>query len=381
MDVEKLLGSSAREIPGLIKVLGQTTRKGGTLANGTNLNDIREPGTYFLSANGGYLGVPSDLIISEGHHFLVYAQGNSAGIGDTRFLRQELISARKVEAGNYYKRNRTLDRDNPTSANSLWALSSGVSNRLSGKTVVVFGDSIAEGSPTANWPRTMAGRFPAATVINGAFGGCRMAAHTGTSVSALYDPMSMYRISERIKNGDWSVLTAAAQALFDAEGDDNRPQAAALAGLDWSKDIVIVIAYGTNDFRGTAGAGVPLGADDDMTGATFKGAINLSISNILTAYPQIKLMFMTPLWRSRVETSGEDSNLTPNGSGVFLREYAQAIKDRAAPYQIPVADLHDKSGINILNWPAYMPDGLHTTTTLGVQRIADFAAAQIETLF
>lgn len=470
-------------------VLARSSRKRGTVANGTSLNSVREPGFYFLSANGGYTGTPSDYDDTASYHLIVAAQGNPVGNGDTRYVHQQIVSIAVFDSGRRYIRQRTFDRDNPANPNNVWAgmarldadifaqrgtlpfdadlndirnpgtytIQAGsmlahapsldptqayhltvegqgnaagngdsrfprqiirqfngnagprqwfervfdrdgdsadprwqwlpvggggsASARFAGKTIVVLGDSIAEGSPSLNWPALLAARYPGATVINAGFGGCRMAEHTGASVSALYDPMSMYRISERIANGDWSVLTAAAQALYEAEGDDNRQQAAALAGLDWTKDIILVIAYGTNDFRGTGGVGVPIGTDADMTGATFKGAINLSISNILTAYPQVKIMLMTPLWRSRVDASGDDSNVTPNGSGVFLRDYAEAIKDRAAPCQLPVADLHAQSGINILNWPTYMPDGLHPNTAPGAQRVADFAGAQLEALF
>ena len=348
----------------------------GNLATGTDLDTVLTPGTYLMLANGGYIAAPADMDVTRSYLLRVYPPGSPPqGLGIGRFAHQE-ISAVIYNPGAYRGWMRGLDGLYPGTQAGKWtATASGGAGPLLGKSVVCCGDSVTEGSWDYKYPPVLASRT-GATVINGGFGGCRMAAHTGFAISPLYDPMSMYRISERIKNGDWSVLTAAAQALFDAEGDDNRPQAAALAAVNWSNVDFLTIAYGTNDF----GAAVPIGTDSDNTGATFKGAINYTLANILSTYPNIRPVFVTPLWRSRVVTPGDDSNVTPNASDLYLRDYVDAIKSRAAAWQVPVIDLHATSGINIANWATMMPDGLHPWSSAGNTRVANVIAGGLEAI-
>lgn len=349
----------------------------GTLANGTDLNTVVRPGTYFLAASGGYTGMPTDALATSAHWLEVRTYGLTSGLGSGRFVLQRLTSMATVlpgGPGHVYRPTfeRRLDSDNPADATNVTAwLPVHAITPLAGKRVVCLGDSITQGGGGWDWPAMLAG-LTGANVTNGGFGGCRMGQHS----NALFDPFSMYRVAQRIEDGNWAALTAAADTLFAATGDDRRPAAARLAALDWSTVDYIVISYGTNDFGGE----VPIGADSDTTGTTFKGAINTSIARILATYPRIQILFATPLWRSRVYADGDDSNVTPNNSGVFLREYVQAIKTRAKAYQIPVTDLYDNSGISILNWTTMMPDGLHPWSVPGVERVATMIAGALSSV-
>lgn len=359
------------DIPGLAETV---MRQRGPTAAGGNINLLIEPGMHFLAANGGYTGLPPDFNTTSAAWLEVVNYGGEGGQGSGRFVLQTLTSMATVlpgGPGHVYRPmfQRRHDSLNPDAASNMaaWTPIHAITP-LAGKRVVCLGDSITQGGGPWDWPAMLAG-LTGATVVNGGFGGCRMAQHS----LPLFDPFSMYRISERIRYGDWSVLTAAADALYVGTGDDRRPAAARLAALDWSQVTHIVIGYGTNDFGGD----VPLGSDGDMTGATFKGAINLAIQNILTAYPSIQILIQTPLWRSRVYVSGDDSNVTPNGLGLHLRDYAQAIRDRAAAYQLPVCDLHASAGINPVNAATMMPDGLHPWSTAGVERVATIVAGSL----
>lgn len=349
----------------------------GTLANGTDLNTVVRPGTYFLTASGGYTGMPTDALATSAHWLEVRTYGLTTGLGSGRFVLQRLTSMATVlpgGPGHVYRPTfeRRLDSDNPADATNISAwLPVHAITPLAGKRVVCLGDSITQGGGGWDWPAMLAG-LTGATVTNGGFGGCRMGVHS----NALFDPFSMYRVAQRIEDGNWAAMTAAADTLFAATGDDRRPAAARLAALDWSTVDYIVISYGTNDFGGE----VPIGADSDTTGTTFKGAINTSIARILATYPRIQILFATPLWRSRVYADGDDSNVTPNNSGVFLREYVQAIKTRAKAYQIPTTDLYDNSGISILNWTTMMPDGLHPWSVPGVERVATMIAGALSSV-
>ena len=359
------------DIPGLAETV---MRQRGPVAAGGNINLLIEPGIHFLAANGGYTGLPPDFNPGSAAWLEVVNYGGEGGQGSGRFVLQTLTSMATVLPGGpghvyrptFQRRHDSLTPDAPSNM-AAWGPIHAITP-LAGKRIVPLGDSITQGGGPWDWPAMLAG-LTGATVVNGGFGGCRMAQHS----LPLFDPFSMYRISERIRYGDWSVLTAAADALYVGTGDDRRPAAARLAALDWSQVTHIVIGYGTNDFGGD----VPMGSDGDTTGATFKGAINMAVQNILTAYPSIQILIQTPLWRSRVYVSGDDSNVTPNGLGLYLRDYAQAIRDRAAAYQLPVCDLHASAGINPLNAAAMMPDGLHPWSTAGVERVATIVAGSL----
>lgn len=456
----------------------------GTLGNGLNLNNVWRPGTYFLTANGGYLNLPADIVPERAHHLIVSAQGDPAGAGETRFPVQKIVQVNAID-GYRPEWTRVFDRENTTLSTGSWTRSGEASSvqflprltvapgadlstihtpgryflgadggfvsfpaqadpakaffmdvaghqasttgpgmgsfisqrmasytfaetgtpsqhqeqyfrqfstsgpptlginqwmnvdpfagsRVTGLTIPFLGDSITEGNGTFSFPPLLSARLRA-DVINGGFGGCRMANHTGLSVSPLYDPMCMYRISERIRYGNWGVLTDAAQALFEAEGDDNRPQAAALAAVDWATVRILPIAFGTNDFT----AGVPIGTDDSTVGTSFKGAINFSLNNILTTYPLIQPVFCTPIWRL---VSGVDSNDAVNALGLKLTDYRNAIIECAALWQAPVIDLYAVSGFNAMNQAVLIPDGTHPYTAAGMQRMADRIGSGLESL-
>jgi lysophospholipase L1-like esterase len=245
----------------------------------------------------------------------------------------------------------------------------GVSSPFFGQKGVFFGDSIVE---LGNWPQQV-GTMLGMAAVNAGFGGCRMAQHTGDPNSALYDKMSMYQLAGMVQSGDFSTLITAANDLYAATGDDNRATAAAVAAVNWNDVDVIGISYGTNDFAGA----VPIGADGDSTGATFKGALNLSLSRILTAYPHIRVFTTTPLWRMRSENRDSD---TSGQGGQFLFDFGAAIQSRSRAYKTPSLDLYYQSGINVLTNAYYLTDGTHPTASgfeLIARKVAGFMRASL----
>lgn len=213
-------------------------------------------------------------------------------------------------------------------------------------TVAVFGDSITE---LGNYPQKL-GEMIGGEILKLGFGGCRMADHS----NIYYNEMSMCNMAESIANNDYTDLIAAAEYLRDNMGDDNTTQANLVANTDWSTVDYVVMLWGTNDYA----ADVPLGTVTDTDGSTFLGGINKTITNLLTAHPQLKILMLTPFWRPRIiGGDGKDSDNFPNGNGTFLREYGEAIQERCRFYHIESHEFYDSIGINNFTQYVYLGPG------------------------
>ncbi|HIF9531183.1 TPA: SGNH/GDSL hydrolase family protein [Photobacterium damselae] len=238
-----------------------------------------------------------------------------------------------------------------------------------GKRIAYFGDSIVEGGTI---PEQLA-EILGATVYKLGFGGCRMAYHD----NQLYNTMSMCEMSGNIKSGDFTTLIEGAESLFLDKGDDNRSQAALVRDLDWSKVDIVVIAFGTNDFA----AGVPIGGHDDLGTSTFYGAINKVTDDLLSTHPQLKLVFLTPIFRSRIISGdGKNSDDNPNSNGNYLIEYVDAIKERSGVHKVVSKDMYRSSNISKLTSAYYLADGLHPTAD-GYTHLAQKVAGLIRSEF
>jgi lysophospholipase L1-like esterase len=203
---------------------------------------------------------------------------------------------------------------------------------LQNHTILFMGDSIFG---NYNVPKYVSDISKAKT-INGAIGG---------TTATWYNPSltlteSLVSLSESIKTGDWSAQAASTKEAV-----------ARLRELDFNAVNDLVIEIGTNDWRRCA----EIGEDNSTDIATFKGALNTIIGNILTAYPEIDIYLLTPLFR----TEFGNSNTTPNDSGVYLYDFADAMIDIARKYGIPVYDMYHHGGINEYNHTKYLSDGTH----------------------
>ncbi|RVP32276.1 SGNH/GDSL hydrolase family protein [Sinorhizobium meliloti] len=240
-----------------------------------------------------------------------------------------------------------------------------VGYRRSGGLLVCFGDSITAFS---DYPDRIASRLGFKSAVNVGFGGERMGQHP----DANHDKFSMYQLAAAILANDFSAQTTAAATLTDHQAALDR-----LIAIDWNAVSTVTIGYGTNDFGGD----VPIGTASDATGATFRGAIKLSIERLLTAYPHLELVMVTPMWRQR-QAAGDNKDATnfPNGLGDYLVEYVDAELDQAALAQIPALDLYRNCGINLQTYTVYLDDGLHARTEPGNELLAKRIAAFLETI-
>ena len=133
----------------------------------------------------------------------------------------------------------------------------------------------------------------------------------------------------------------------------------------------ILVLGGVNDYIITS---TPLGTKGDTTNQTFYGALKILIEGLIKKYPTGKIGFMTPLRKA--------NDTAPNGAGLTLKQYRDAIIDMCEDYCIPVLDLYTKGGChpNIEAWKnANLPDGLHPNQSY-YRRLALQIAQFIQTL-
>jgi lysophospholipase L1-like esterase len=145
------------------------------------------------------------------------------------------------------------------------------------------------------------------------------------------------------------------------------------SNVDINSDLITVFG-GTNDWGRTDANTFPFGALGDTTSATFYGAVDLTLSNLINRFPTKMIAVILPLPRV--------GGYSANSRGETLDQYANAIKEVANKYCIPVLDLYRESNFYVRNSTfnsTFMPDGLHPNDA-GHQLIADKILAFLNAL-
>lgn len=241
---------------------------------------------------------------------------------------------------------------------------------LEGKKIVMFGDSITE---LGDYPE-LVGHSLGSSIVKGGFYGCRMAYHSNNTYM---NNQSMQKMSEYIKRKDFSELVQSTEEYFNNGGRDYRTQAKNLNNVDWDSIDIITVLFGVNDFTNVS----PIGSNTDTTGSTFKGAINKIIKNISETLPKVRIIFITPMFMSRIYSkNGENSDDNPNKNGVYFKEYVNAIVEVSKLNHVVSINLNDLSGVNRYNSDIYLVDGKHPSS-YGYSHIARIISNQIELLY
>ena len=118
---------------------------------------------------------------------------------------------------------------------------------------------------------------------------------------------------------------------------------------DFNKVTHLGLEYGTNDFTVCA----PL--------VTFKAALSRSVQKLLASFPKARVFLITPAWILNFEEL--DSDTHPNKSGLFLKEYVDAMVEVAASKGVPCLDMWRTLGINAVNYKSFTLDGTHPNET------------------
>ena len=100
------------------------------------------------------------------------------------------------------------------------------------------------------------------------------------------------------------------------------------------------------------------------------GGLNTAIQTIYAKNPNIKILLVTPFFRSRIKV-GDGKNSDDNAyNDLMLEQFADAMVDVADLNHIPCLNLYKTSGINKFNSDSYLSDGLYPNDA-GHEMIAD----------
>lgn len=346
------------EVPGAFKIIDLENKREKTTLDSTDINNVVAEGYYLGLSTNTYKNMPPELekssfllrVESFANHqgFVIQTMYKTNGLIDTSFKRfiQVKPSSDNV-AGEWFKDYSLIKKESVDVTGSRYPA-------LTGKNIVHFGDSLTEFGKYHDILKDMS----SANTTKIGFGGCRMANVPSTHFRYKYNQMSMVSVSESIKNNDFTELEKAANNLKVNDNDDNTQQVNDLKNIDFNKVDYITILFGTNDYTSL----VPIGSPNSAVDTEFNGAINKTVENILTTYPHIKILFLTPTWRARMDNGdGKESDKNPNSNGDYLINYVDAIIERADNYKLNKVDLYRNSGINKFTTAYYQVDGLHLT--------------------
>ena len=124
-------------------------------------------------------------------------------------------------------------------------------------------------------------------------------------------------------------------------------------GLATEDEVYAMIFIGAEDYRSGM---APIGNNDYKNDTTFKGALNTAIEMIQEKCPSVKIMLITPIFRSSTEPGDGldcDTNIV---NDKYLREFANAMVDIGKLNHVPCLNLFDECMINNYNSGVYLND-------------------------
>lgn len=223
-----------------------------------------------------------------------------------------------------------------------------------GKVIVCFGASNTE---RGYWVEKMS-KITGGTYYNLGIGGTLLGQRKlSSNYAGVWDKLNFYLLSSYIKSGDYSVLDNAVQIIFQhTDGaDDYREKAKLLEDIDYSKVDYILLSYGGNDFTEET----PIGDLSSNDGTTVIGAMNMSIDNIHSKYPNIKFLVHTTTYRWLSDDGLLDTDNTKNSLGLYTADYVDAILRCAHNRNIPGINMMEKCNFSKNNHNVFFVDRSH----------------------
>lgn len=225
--------------------------------------------------------------------------------------------------------------------------------------MVVLGDSIMGEQRDETSISSQMSELLDISVFNGALGGTSLSrSEQKRRIGYTKDGLSVVALAEAIASKDFGVqqtvrIRENATEYF-AETID------VMEEIDFEQTEVLLICAGVNDYH----AGTKIyPAKDAYDQYTFVGALRSCIRDIKQAYPDMRIVIVTPTyaWYLAKDLTCEEFN----GGGGYLEEYVEAELEVAAEMEVDVINLyHDfYSHDSWEDWQKYTTDGLHPNET------------------
>ena len=321
------------------------------LRNNEDFNTLKETGIY-INSNSGNPNIPFTLNKGGILKVETYYKNDDS----YRWIMQTYsdINITKI-AQRIFRETMSEDNSGELIFDSDWKIIyNNTENEgfgLNGKTIVNFGDSIFGNFRDESSVSNNIATITNANVINVGFGGCRMSDRQDSYTT--WNPFSMCNLATAIANKDFSSQdTAVNNEGWNDKPDYYKEALTTLKNIDFSKVDYITISYGTNDYT----AGTLLDNEENLLDqTTWAGALRYSIQTLLTAYPNLRILIGTPIWRcwlnnekTEIENTSDERTF-PNGNYTLPQMVEKAI-EIGKEYHIPVLNAYDNLSINKFNW-------------------------------
>ena len=225
-------------------------------------------------------------------------------------------------------------------------------NLFTGKTILNMGDSIEAGSGYPSDISTLISNELKTNAINMGFGGTRASHHPNTN----FNNFSLYKLVDAILSKDFTAQKASALVTGQTIPPYYRTKIVTLENLDLNSVDVLSLAYGTNDWNGVQ----PLSnTSDPLDTNSYVGALRYSITKLLQAYPHLKIILNTPIYRFKEDLSADSDNWIAGDKK--LTDFVDAVPVLAKELKLPYVDCYYSLGINKYNRFTYFTtkDGTH----------------------
>ncbi|MDE5893336.1 MAG: SGNH/GDSL hydrolase family protein [Acetatifactor sp.] len=243
--------------------------------------------------------------------------------------------------------------------------------------VLFLGDSIVGQSRDDTSIPALIARQLGTTVVNGAFGGTTMSLQNRENRDAYcHDSLSFSQLARAVAAQDFGVQqTIRTRDYVTMNFMDIIDE---LDTVDYASVKTVVITYGMNDYTIGSPISNPLDPEDPYT---VEGAMRTGISFLRQAYPELRIIFMSPTYCWFLNTMGitDETCETNDYGGGYMEDYVEAQRRVAQECGVEFLDLyHDfYPHMEYNDWQLYTEDGMHPNEA-GRQKIAQTLAAYLQ---
>ena len=248
--------------------------------------------------------------------------------------------------------------------------------------IVVLGDSVVGNVGEGDISFTACvGDALGKTAFKGGFGGTTMSMASSTmwpSISSM--EWCMIKVAEAICYDDWDNLTATMAYAESFKGINEQTISYfsstmdTLSKIDFEQVEILIIEHGSNDYN----SGRKLDNENNLYDiTTFGGALRKSLKILKEAYPDLRIIVMSPIYCELGAEREKKCYNTKYGKGTYLDAYVELEKKITQDFQVEWIDAYHDSGIWEENAYQYLPDGLHLNAE-GHKKVAEFLVEYLQ---